>query len=356
MATLFTPLKIRTTEFKNRIFLSPMCQYSTGEDGIATDWHRVHYGARAVGGAALIMVEATAVAPEGRITPGDLGLWSQEQMKALQAIARFIKERQAIAGIQLAHAGRKASSNLPWKGGNPLSPSQGGWNPLGPSPLAFGPGCPVPMEMSSQDIERVVRRFADAAERALEAGFEVAEIHMAHGYLLHEFLSPLSNHRSDEYGGSPENRMRLPLEVARVVRRVWPEQSPVFVRISATDWVEGGWDLAQSVELARNLKKIGVDLIDCSSGGLVSTAFVPYAPGFQVPFAATVKRETGIATGAVGLITEPDQAEEIIERKDADAVFLGRELLRNPYWPLRAAQRLRGGIEWPRQYLRAKPE
>lgn len=355
MPKLFEPLRLREVEFRNRIFVSPMCQYSAA-DGLPDTWHLVHLGSRGVGGAGLVMAEATAVTAEGRISPDDTGIWADAHRDAFAPIARFIKERGAVPGIQLAHAGRKASTEAPFKGGAPIPPEQGGWEPVAPSALPFTPKHNVPRALAKSDIEGVVDAFAEAARRALAAGFEVVELHLAHGYLLHEFLSPLSNQRGDEYGGSLENRMRLPLDVARAVRWIWPSERPVFVRISASDWAPGGWDLEQSIELARQLKTIGIDLIDCSSGALVPDAKIPFGPGFQVPFAAAVREQADIATGAVGFITEPVQAEQIVATGEADAVFLARELLRDPYWPLRAAHALRAEIEyWPEQYLRAKP-
>lgn len=353
MSQLFTPLKLRTLEFKNRIFVSPMCQYSA-RDGMPNDWHLAHYGARAVGGASLIIAEATAVCPEGRITPDDTGLWKDAQIEPFARITRFIKDQGSVPGIQLAHAGRKASTASPWNGGGPLSESQGGWQTIGPSALPFGPAYASPREMSHEEIGEQVRQFRDATLRALRAGFEVVEIHMAHGYLLHQFLSPLSNQRSDEYGGSLENRMRLPLAVAREIRALWPEKWPIFVRISATDWVDGGWDLEQSIALCRELKALGVDLIDTSTGGLVPNAKIPVGPGFQTPFAKAI-RALGIATGAVGMITKPAQAEAIITAGDADAVLIAREILRDPNWPLHAAHALKATLRWPLQYERAKP-
>ncbi len=353
MSELFAPLNIKSIRFKNRIFVSPMCQYSS-RDGMPTDWHLVHLGSRAVGGAALVMVEATGVSPEGRISPDDSGIWSDAHAEGFLRITDFIRAQGSVPGIQIAHAGRKASTDLPWRGGAPLPPDAGGWEPVGPSPLPYAENYSVPGEMTHEDIEDVVVRFADAARRAADAGFQVLEIHMAHGYLLHEFLSPLSNHRTDLYGGSLENRARMPLKVARAVREIWPPHLPLFVRISATDWVEGGWDLPQSVKLVRWLKESGVDFIDCSSAGAVPEAEVPSTPGFQVPFAAEIRKETGILTGAVGLITRPVQAEQIIARGQADAVLLAREMLRNPYWPLYAARELHVDIPWPNQYERAK--
>jgi len=353
MSRLFSSLKLRELTFKNRIFVSPMCQYSS-IDGLPNDWHLVHLGSRAVGGAGLVMVEATAVSPEGRISPDDSGLWSDAHAEAFVPIARFIREQGAVAGIQLAHAGRKASTDRPWTGGGPLGPDKRGWQPVAPSPLPFTPEHPVPREASPADLEAVRQQFVDAARRAKTAGFQVVEIHMAHGYLLHEFLSPLSNHRKDECGGTLENRMRFPLRIAREVREIWPNDLPVFVRISATDWAEGGWDLAQSVELCRRLKDIGIDLIDCSSGGSVPYAVIPAGPGYQTPFATAIRKEVGIPTGTVGFITEPAQAEQIIATDLADAVVLARELLRNPYWPMQAAKALKVDPSWPVQYLRAK--
>jgi len=352
---LFSPLRIRGIEFKNRIFLPPMDMFCS-EGGFPSDWHFIHYGTRAMGGASLLIQEATAVSPQGRISPGCLGIWSDEHADAFKRITAFVKAQGAVAGVQLAHAGRKASVALPAFGDRPLTEQEGAWQIIGPSPIAFAPGYPVPKEMSPQDMEEVVGQFAAAAKRALSAGFDVVEVHMAHGYLCHQFLSPLSNQRSDEYGGSFENRARFPLRVAEVVRKAWPEDLPVFVRVSATDWVEGGWDLPQTVRLARMLKDIGVDLIDCSTGGLVSDARIPAGPGFQTPFAAAVRNEAGILTAAVGLITEPSQAEQIIRTATADAVLIGRELLRNPYWPLYAAKALGVDMAWPAQYLRAKPQ
>jgi 2,4-dienoyl-CoA reductase-like NADH-dependent reductase (Old Yellow Enzyme family) len=353
MSRLFSPFKLREIEFRNRIFVSPMCQYSS-DDGMPADWHLVHLGSRAVGGAALVMTEATAVSPEGRISPQDAGLWSNAHAAAWKRISRFVQDQGAVAGIQLAHAGRKASTEVPWRGGGPLGPTARPWQPIGPSPLPFGPSYPAPREMTAADLDRVVGEFTAAARLSLAAGFEVVELHAAHGYLLHEFLSPLSNRRTDEYGGSLANRLRLPLRIARAVREIWPERLPFFVRISATDWVEGGWDLAQSIEFARELQRTGVDLIDCSSGGLVPDAKIPLAPGYQAPFAEAIRREVGIATGAVGLITQPDQAEQIIASGQADAVLLARELLRDPYWPQRAAKALGAQAPWPSQYGRAR--
>jgi 2,4-dienoyl-CoA reductase-like NADH-dependent reductase (Old Yellow Enzyme family) len=350
--SLFRPLPLRELLLANRIAVSPMCQYSS-TDGFATDWHLVHLGSRAVGGAGLVMTEATAVTPEGRISPQDLGLWSDAHLPALSRCARFIRNHDAAAGIQLAHAGRKASVARPWEGGRRLAKDAGGWETVGPSAVAFRPEDPAPRALDGAEIDAVVEAFAAASRRAVDAGFQVVEVHAAHGYLLHEFLSPLSNQREDEYGGSFENRIRLVLRVVQAVRRIWPAGLPVLVRISATDWIEGGWDIEQSIELARRLKQCGVDLVDCSSGGLVPGAKVPAGPGYQVEFAARCRREAGIATGAVGLITRAEQADAIVARGEADLILLARELLRDPYWPLRAARALgvKGG--WPVQYLRA---
>jgi 2,4-dienoyl-CoA reductase-like NADH-dependent reductase (Old Yellow Enzyme family) len=353
MSQLFTPFTLRSVRFRNRIFVSPMCQYSSS-GGLANDWHLVHLGSRAVGGAGLVMVEATAVSPEGRISPEDSGIWGDEHGAAFAPVARFIREQGAVAGIQLAHAGRKASTDRPWRGGKPLTAQAGGWQPVAPSAVPFAPDHGVPRELAPADLDLIESQFAAAAQRALAAGFQLVEIHMAHGYLLHEFLSPLANRRSDAYGGGLENRLRFPLRVARAVRAVWPAELPLAVRISATDWVPEGWTLAQSVVLAGQLKELGVDLIDCSSGFAVPNEPVPCGPGFQVPFAAEIRRETGMATGAVGFITEPAQAEQIVATGQADAVFMAREMLRDPYWPLHAARALGVDIPWPDQYLRAK--
>ena len=353
MSRLFTPLKLGDVTFRNRIFVAPMCQYSSRE-GLPTDWHLVHLGSRAVGGAGLVMVEATAVSPDGRISPFDSGIWSDAHAEAFAPIARFISEQGAVPGIQLAHAGRKASTDAPWRGGSPLGPEAGGWQPAAPSPLPFAPGHPTPAVLTTADLEIIVGQFVAGARRAMAAGFQVVELHMAHGYLLHEFLSPLANHRDDACGGSLENRMRFPLRVAEAVRQAWPGHLPLFVRISASDWVKGGWDLEQSVAFCQGLKSLGVDLIDCSSAGVVPHADIPLAPGYQTPFATAIRRQTGLRTGAVGLITEPVQAEQIVATDLADAVFLARELLRHPYWPLQAARELGVDIPWPPQYQRAK--
>ena len=352
ISALFTPISFRGVELRNRMTVSPMCQYSS-EDGFANDWHLVHLGSRAVGGAGLVFTEATAVEARGRISPQDLGIWKDEHIEMLSRIARFAAQQGAVAGIQLAHAGRKASTARPWEGGLLVLPMQGGWTPVAPSGLAFKDTDPAPEALTATGIREVVSAFAAAAKRALAAEFRVIEIHAAHGYLLHEFLSSLSNRRTDEYGGSFENRIRACCEVVSAVRAVWPERNPLFVRISATDWAEGGWDIDQSVALAARLKTLGADLIDCSSGGLVPYAKVPVGAGYQVPFAVRIRREAAIATGAVGLITEPAQADEIVRTGKADLVLLAREFLRDPYWPLHAARRLGEKARGPAQYLRA---
>lgn len=351
-AHLFSPLPIRAITLPNRIVVSPMCQYSC-HDGFVNDWHLVHLGSRAVGGAGLIFVEASAVEERGRISPGDVGIWKDEHIEPLARMTRFMKSQGAFAGIQLAHAGRKASTDVPWRGTRPLFDGEGGWQPVAPSPLPFDHGHPVPAELSVGEIRKIVEAFAAAAQRALKAGFEVIELHGAHGYLLHEFVSPLSNHRTDEYGGSFDNRIRFVCEVAKAVRAVWPDRLPLFLRVSATDWVEGGWTIDDSVQLARAVKPLGVDLVDCSSGGTVPHATIPLGPGYQVAFAERIRRETGMLTGAVGLITEPQQADEIICGGHADLVLLAREFLREPYWPLKASQELGAGVAAPVQYGRA---
>jgi len=352
MATLFTPIRFREIELKNRIVVSPMCEYSA-VDGHPQPWHLVHLGSRAVGGAALVIAEATAVEERGRISPADTGLYLDAHVASWQPITKFIKSQGAVPGVQLAHAGRKASTAAPWLGGKPLAPEQGGWQPVSASPLPFDEGYPTPKELSLAELKDLVNAFIAAAKRALAAGFEIVEIHSAHGYLLHQFLSPLTNQRKDEYGCSFENRTRFALQVTKAVREVWPQRLPLFYRISATDWVEGGWDIEQSVELARLLKPLGVDLIDSSSGGTVPRAKIPAGPGFQVPFAEAIRRKAGIATGAVGFITDAKQAEEILSSGKADLVFLAREFLRDPYWPRRAAQELSHKLEPPVQYQRA---
>ncbi len=347
---LLSPLTIRGVTFRNRIAMSPMCEYSA-QDGFADDWHLVHLGSRAVGGVALVVVEATAVAADGRITPGDLGIWKDEQIEPLERIAKFVHRQGAVAGIQLAHAGRKASCDLPWKGGAGLKTrEQGGWTVVAPSAIPFGEESPVPVALDESGIDGIVDAFEAGARRALSAGFKLLEIHAAHGYLLHEFLSPISNHRNDQYGGSLENRMRLLLRVAERLRSVMPEEMPLFVRISATDWVDGGWDIEEAVELAKRLKALGVDLIDVSSGGMVPYARVPMAKGYQVPFARRIREGADIRTGAVGLITEPHHADEIVTGGDANMVFIARELLREPYWALKAQRALGEEATWPIQY------
>jgi 2,4-dienoyl-CoA reductase-like NADH-dependent reductase (Old Yellow Enzyme family) len=354
MPHLFEALTLRDVTLPNRIAVSPMCQYSC-ENGLANDWHFVHLGSRAVGGAGLVMAEATAVTPEGRISPQDLGIWSDEHIEPLARIVRFIHEQGSVAGIQLAHAGRKGSTYRPWDGHGAVPEGDGGWPVVGPSPLAFGEDYAVPRMLTEDGMREIVAAFVAAGRRACEAGFRIIEIHAAHGYLLHEFLSPFSNRRQDRYGGSFENRTRLVREVVGTMRGVWPERLPLFVRISATDWEAGGWDLEQSVELARQLKPLGVDLIDCSSGGNVPQAKIPVGPGYQTPFAERIRRETGIASGAVGLITLPKQADEIIRKGQADLVLLARESLRDPYWPLHAARELGHAAPWPVHYVRAAP-
>lgn len=354
MVRLFSSLKIKDVVIRNRIFVSPMCQYSC-KDGMPDDWHLVHLGSRAVGGAGLVIAEATAVSPEGRISPGDCGIWADAQVEAFRPITSFIEAHGSVPGIQIAHAGRKASTDLPWRGGQPLGESEGGWLPMAPSPVAFDEDHPVPREMTESDMDRVVTEFEAAAERSLSAGFKVLELHMAHGYLIHEFLSPLSNIRKDRWGGALENRIAFPLRVATAVRKVWPEHLPLFVRISCTDWVENGWDLDQSIDLCGRFKEVGIDFIDCSSGGSVPDAPIPAGPGFQAAFSAAIRKAAGIATGAVGLITSPTQAEQVLVTGQADAVLMGRELLRSPYWPLFAAAKLGADLEWPEPYQRAKP-
>lgn len=349
---LFSPFRIREIELKNRIVVSPMCEYSA-KDGHPQTWHLVHLGSRAIGGAALVFTEATAVEERGRISSADTGIYEDAHVASWRPIAEFIRSHGAVPGMQLAHAGRKASTAPPWTGGKPVSVLDGGWEPVGPSALAFDAGYTVPRELSAAEIAGIVALFRKAAERALAAGFEVVEIHAAHGYLLHQFLSPLSNTRTDEYGGTFENRIRATLKVARAVREVWPQRLPLFVRVSATDWKEGGWDLAQTIELARHLKPLGVDLIDTSSGGLVPGVKIPLGPGYQTGFAEAIRKEAGIATGAVGMISEPTQAETILATEQADLVFLAREMLRDPYWPRRAAKALDVKIKAPVQYERA---
>ena len=350
--TLLTPLTIRGVTLKNRICVSPMCQYSS-TDGFANDWHLVHLGSRAVGGAALVFVEATAVTAEGRISPSDMGIWTDRHVEPLARIAQFVTSMGAVPGIQIAHAGRKASCNVPWAGGKQLTLEQGGWQTVGPSPIPFLPSDIPPRELSESDIHGIVEAFAAAARRAVTAGFRIIEIHAAHGYLLHEFLSPLSNRRTDRYGGPLHHRMRAALETAEAIRHAIPKEMPLFMRISSTDWVDSGWDLPQSIELARELKTLGVDVIDCSSGGLVPNVSIPIEPGYQVPFAAAIRKEAGIMTAAVGMITAPRQAEEIVASGKADLTLLAREMLREPYWALKAEAALGVKAEWPVQYIRA---
>lgn len=354
MPHLFEPLKVRGITLSNRIIVSPMCQYSA-EDGVPNDWHFVHLATRAVGGASLVMAEATAVSPEGRISPHDTGIWTARQADAFARIAAFVRAQGSHAGVQLAHAGRKGSTRRPWDGDGAVPPADGGWTPVAPSALAFAAHYPQPRALTTAEIGELVEGFRAAAGRARDAGFSVIEIHAAHGYLLHQFLSPLANRRDDQYGGAFANRTRFLLEVVSAVRAVWPEDRPLFVRLSATDWVEGGWDLEQSVELARLLAPEGVDLVDCSSGGLVATATVPVGPGYQARFAAEIRRRASIATGAVGMITSAAQADHLVRSGQADCVLLARELLRDPYWPLRAARELGHAATWPAQYLRAAP-
>jgi 2,4-dienoyl-CoA reductase-like NADH-dependent reductase (Old Yellow Enzyme family) len=355
MPNLFDPLAIRDLTLPNRIVVSPMCEYSS-IDGFANDWHLVHLGSRAVGGAGLVMTEAAAIAPEGRISPEDLGIWSDDHIEFLARITHFIHSQGSVAGIQLAHAGRKASTYRPWDGNGAVPEESGGWkNVVAPSAVPFAENFVMPQALTQEGIQTVVRAFALAAGRAREAGFRVVEIHAAHGYLISEFLSPLANHRTDEYGGLFENRIRLLLEVVSAIRVTWPDRAPLLVRISATDWVEGGWTLDESVELAKRFKDSGVDLVDCSSGGNVPPAQIPVGPGYQTPFAERIRREAKILTGAVGMITAPAQADHIIRTGQADLVIIAREFLRDPYWPLRAARDLGYSVPWPVQYLRSAP-
>ncbi len=351
---LFDSLQLRDLKLANRIAVSPMCQYSS-VDGFATDWHLVHLGSRAIGGAGLVIAEATAVTADGRISPKDLGIYRDEHVEMLSRIVAFMHEQGSAAGIQLAHAGRKASTPEPWNGGGKVDAANGGWEPVGPTTAPFASNYPTPRELTVDEIAGVIDSFRKAAVRALDAGFDVVEIHAAHGYLLHEFLSPLSNTRTDQFGGSFENRTRLVRDVVTSVREVWPDRLPLFVRISATDWTPGGWDIDDSVALAKQLAPLGVDLIDCSSGGNVASAVITPAPGYQVPFASRLKTEAGIATGAVGLITTAKQADAIIREGQADLVILAREMLRDPYFPLHAAHELGAEMSWPVQYLRATP-
>jgi 2,4-dienoyl-CoA reductase-like NADH-dependent reductase (Old Yellow Enzyme family) len=353
MSKLFSPLSIKDITLKNRIAVSPMCQYSAA-DGFATDFHLVHLGSRAIGGAGLIIQEATAVCPEGRITPGDLGIWEDRHVEKLKGIVKFIHEHGAVSGIQLAHAGRKASCARPWEGGKQLRQNEGGWKTLSPSAIAFNPEDDAPQTMDSDGIKKVVADFRDAAQRAHQAGYKLIEIHSAHGYLVHQFLSPLSNHRTDNYGGSFENRIRLLTEIVDAIKSIWPPNLPLFVRLSATDYVEGGWNVDETVKLASILKSKGVDLIDTSSGGTVPYAIIPFGPGYQVAFAERIRKEAGIMTGAVGMITEAMQAEDILAKEQADLILIARGSLRDPYFALHAAHTLGDDIAWPLQYLRAK--
>jgi 2,4-dienoyl-CoA reductase-like NADH-dependent reductase (Old Yellow Enzyme family) len=349
---LFQPLSQRGVTFPNRIAVSPMCQYSS-EDGFANDWHLVHLGSRAVGGAALVMMEATAVEARGRISPFDQGIWKDEHIPFLSRIAAFVKQFGAVAGIQLAHAGRKASVRRPWEGGAAIPAAEGGWQTVAPSAISFRPADPAPAELSKVEIHAMVDAFVAAARRALQAGFQLVELHGAHGYLIHQFLSPLSNRRADEYGGAFENRIRFALETIEAVRAAWPHDLPLWLRLSATDWVDGGWNIEDSIALARRVKPMGVDLIDCSSGGSSLEQKIPMGPGYQVPFAERIRAEAGIPTGAVGLITEPEQAEDIVGSGKADMVLLAREFLRDPYFPLHAARALGAKLDPTAQYLRA---
>jgi 2,4-dienoyl-CoA reductase-like NADH-dependent reductase (Old Yellow Enzyme family) len=358
VTALFEPFTLRDLTIPNRVWMPPMCQYSAApegpEAGAPTDWHFAHYAARATGGTGLIIVEATAVSPQGRISPYDLGIWNDTQVEAFRRITRFLSEQGSVPAIQLAHAGRKASTDRPWKGGAPVGPDAHGWNPVAPSPLAFAEGHPVPAELTAGQIKDVVGQFAAAARRALAAGFEVAEIHGAHGYLINEFLSPHSNHRTDAYGGSYENRTRFALEVVDAVREVWPDDKPLFFRVSATEWLEdGGWTADDTVRFAADLRAHGIDLLDVSTGGNASGVRIPAGPGYQVPFAARVKNETALPVAAVGLITDVEQAEKILANGEADAVLLGRELLRNPSWARHAARELGGEVRVPDQYHRS---
>ena len=355
MPHLFDEFRLRDITVRNRIGVSPMCQYSSRE-GLANEWHFVHLASRAVGGAGLVFTEAAAVTPEGRISPQDLGVWSERHFEPLARVTHFIDQQGAIAGIQLAHAGRKASTYRPWSGQGEIPENEGGWSTVAPSALSFADDYPMPAALAVTGIRALQDAFAKAAERSFQAGFRVVEIHAAHGYLFHEFLSPLSNHRTDQYGGSFENRTRFLRDTVAAVRAVLPERCPLFVRISCTDWVEGGWDIEQSVELARQLKSLGVDVIDCSSGGNVKSAEIPVGTGYQTPFAARIRREAGIPTAAVGMITGAAQADHIIRGGEADLVLLARELLRSPYWPLEAARELGHDTTWPSQYLRAAPK
>ncbi|MET8893558.1 NADH:flavin oxidoreductase/NADH oxidase [Streptomyces albogriseolus] len=353
MSRLFSPLTLRGTTFPNRVWVAPMCQYSS-VDGYPQDWHLVHLGSLARGGSGLVMQEATAVEPGGRITPSDAGIWDDGQAAAYNRITDFVHGQGAVAGIQISHAGRKASTALPWVGDVYVEPEAGGWQTVAPSPLPFG-DWPAPRELGADDIRALVRAFGEAAARALSAGFDVLEIHAAHGYLLHQFLSPLSNHRSDEYGGDLDGRSRFLVQVTDAVRAHWPEDRPLFVRFSATDWADGGWTPEETVELSRHLVAHGVDLVDVTSGGLVHNARIEVEPGYQVPFARAVREGAALPASAVGLITAPEQADQILVDRSADAIMLARELLRNPTWPLRAAHVLGDDVPWPKQYQRGRP-
>ncbi|WP_310570459.1 NADH:flavin oxidoreductase/NADH oxidase [Gemmatimonas sp.] len=356
MSALFSPLTLRSLTLRNRVGVSPMCQYSS-DNGFATDWHLVHLGAFATGGAGLVITEAAAVTPEGRISPQDLGIWDDAHIPMLRRITDFCRAQGTVMGIQLAHAGRKASTRRPWEQpGGAVAVAEGGWdNVMAPSAVPFAPNYPSPHELSLEGIAHVIASFRAAARRAFEAGFQIIELHAAHGYLLHEFLSPIANTRTDHYGGSFENRIRLTLEVTDAVRAVWPDELPLIVRISATDWAEGGWNVEESVQLATQLHARGVDLLDCSSGGLAAHQQITIGPGYQVPFARRIRAESKLPTAAVGLITDATQAEQIVADGSADMVFLARELLRNPRWPLLAAHALGASITWPPQYERARP-
>lgn len=353
MAKLFEQFSLRSVQFRNRIVVSPMCQYSS-VDGFANDWHLVHLGSRATGGAGLIITEACAVSPEGRISAADLGIWKDEHVAGLKRINHFLLQHGAVPGIQLAHAGRKASTTAPWEGGRQVSVADGGWQVFAPSAVPFKEGTMTPLALDKAGIQNVINDFTQAAKRSLNAGFRVIEIHAAHGYLIHQFLSPLSNHRTDEYGGSFENRTRILFEIIAGVQTVWPKDLPLFVRISATDWVEGGWAIEDSVQLATLLKQAGIDLVDCSSGGNTPHAKIPVAPGYQVQFSKEIKAKTGILTGTVGMITDAQQAENILQHEDADLILIAREFLRDPNFPLHAAKALQHDVEWPLQYQRAK--
>ena len=351
---LFEPLKLRSITLRNRIGVSPMCQYSAGPDGRATDWHLVHLGSRALGGAGLVCFEATAVEARGRISPADLGLWEDAQIEPLARVVRFVQQQGAVACLQLAHAGRKGSTAPPWEGGAAVPAAQGGWTPVAPSPVPFSDASPVPEALDAAGIAGIAQAFAAAARRARAAGFQAFEVHAAHGYLVHQFLSPLSNRRTDRHGGSLENRTRLAREVVEAVRRAWPADLPLLVRVSATDWVDGGWGVDDTVALSRQLRELGADLVDVSSGGLVPYAKVPVGPGYQTAFAERIRREAGVATGAVGVIVSPEQADHVVRTGQADLVLVAREFLRDPHFPLRAAKALGQEGPWPRQYARAR--